>query len=116
MKRFALISAAIATTLLATACGKDTATSGGAPAALAQEKVCEVRGWTADVTSECQPGQKIAFLPNQWGNEQLPLLFAAVNCDMRYTDAMNNGGVVCIHARMQAAKAEQGAPAPAAKK
>lgn len=47
---------------------------------------------------ECEPGQKIVFLPNQFGNEQLPVLFAARNCDLRYNVAMTRGGVTCIYA------------------
>lgn len=46
---------------------------------------------------ECSPGQKIAFLPRSFGNEQLPILFAARNCDLRYSVAMTRGGVVCIY-------------------
>ncbi|GIX35135.1 MAG: hypothetical protein KatS3mg126_0914 [Lysobacteraceae bacterium] len=45
--------------------------------------------------SLCVPGQKVAFLPMRWGNEQLPLYFAASNCDLRYSVAITNGGVVC---------------------
>jgi hypothetical protein len=35
-------------------------------------------------------------LPDRWGNEQLPLYFIAANCDVRYSLAMDNGGVVCV--------------------
>ena len=107
MKQTIMLLAASAALLATTGCAQ------GDPAqpALGQDKVCEVRAWGAEAAAECQPGQKIAFLPNQWGNEQLPLLFAAVNCDMRYTVAMNNGGVVCIHAKMRVEKEKPAAPA-----
>lgn len=66
---------------------------------LDQSNLCEVSGWQHDVAKkECEPGQKIVFLPNSWGNEQLPVLFAAVNCDLRYSVALTNGGVTCIYA------------------
>ncbi len=45
----------------------------------------------------CKPGQKVLFLPNSWGNDQLPIIFAGINCDLRYSVAMNNGGVTCIY-------------------
>ena len=43
----------------------------------------------------CKPGQKVAFLPQRWGNEQLPIAFAAFNCDLDATVVVTNGGVVC---------------------
>lgn len=45
----------------------------------------------------CAKGQKVAFLPDQFGNEQLPILFAARNCDLRYSVALTRGGVTCIY-------------------
>lgn len=66
---------------------------------LDQNNLCEVSGWQHDVAkAECEPGQKIVFLPKSWGNEQLPILFAAVNCDLRYSVALTTGGVTCIYA------------------
>ena len=63
-----------------------------------QHDICEVKGWQKDVTAaECKPGQKVVFLPDSWGNEQLPILFAAVNCDHRFSIALTNGGVSCIY-------------------
>lgn len=61
---------------------------------LAQDQICV----TSDVRVEsgCQPGQRVVFMPNRWGNEQLPVMFAAMNCDLRYAIAMNNGGVTCV--------------------
>jgi len=64
-----------------------------------QTQVCEVHRWQSDATAAtCTPGQKVAFLPDRWGNEQLPILFAAVNCDLRYAVVLTNGGVTCIYA------------------
>jgi hypothetical protein len=63
-----------------------------------QEQICEVNKWQKDVTARaCKPGQKIVFLPGQFGNEQLPVIFAAVNCDLRYSVALTNGAVACIY-------------------
>ena len=65
---------------------------------LDQMRICRVNKWQEDVTAaSCTVGQKVAFLPDSWGNEQLPILFAAVNCDLRYTVVLTNGGVTCIY-------------------
>lgn len=78
-----------------------------------QERLCEVDGWQHDIAKQaCTPGQKIVFLPARWGNEQLPILFAAVNCDMRYSIALTNGGVACIYAPIQVAPTEAASPQP----
>ena len=64
-----------------------------------QKNLCEVKGWQHDITqAACKPGQKIAYLPSKWGNEQLPVIFAAVNCDLRYEVVLTNGAVTCIYA------------------
>lgn len=63
-----------------------------------QQDICEVKEWRADAVSQaCKPGQKVVFLPNSWGNAQLPILFAAVNCDLRYSVALTEGAVTCIY-------------------
>jgi hypothetical protein len=91
--------------LLATACTQGDAdrrsqaqTPAGSDTSINQSQLCEVSGWQHDVTaSACKPGQKIVFLPARFGNEQLPILFASVNCDLRYSVALTNGGVTCIY-------------------
>ena len=73
-----------------------------------QENFCEVSGWQHDVTAAvCKAGQKVVFLPKSFGNEQLPILFAAVNCDHRFSIALTNGGVSCIYAPIKLAKKEE---------
>jgi hypothetical protein len=60
--------------------------------------LCEVKTWQYDdVAAACKPGQKIVFLPESFGNEQLPVIFAAVNCDLRYSVALTTGAVTCIY-------------------
>jgi hypothetical protein len=79
---------------------------------LAQEKICvtsEVR-----VESGCEPGQRVVFMPHSWGNEQMPVMFAAMNCDLRYSVVMNNGGVTCVFLKArQPDKPESAASRPA---
>ena len=68
-----------------------------------QETLCEVKGWQKDITAEsCKHGQKVVFLPNSFGNEQLPVIFAALNCDHRFSIALTNGGVSCIYFPLKA--------------
>lgn len=63
-----------------------------------QHDLCVVKEWEKEVTAaECKPGQKVVFLPSSWGNAQLPIMFAAVNCDHRFSIALTNGGVSCIY-------------------
>lgn len=72
---------------------------------LDQDTVCEVKAWDLDTTrSTCETGQKIVFLPDSWGNEQLPVMFAAVNCDHRFTVAMTEGAVSCIFKPIKSVK------------
>ena len=62
-----------------------------------QVTLCEVKEWQTDaVRKTCKPGQKVIFLPRSFGNEQLPVVFAALNCDLRYEVALTNGAVTCI--------------------
>jgi hypothetical protein len=99
---FALASIA----LVATACTPREAGDNAAPAAPQTEaapldivdpsETCITPMLDQDfIRTVCKPGQKIAFLPQRWGNEQLPILFAAFNCDLDATVVLTNGGVVC---------------------
>ncbi len=80
-----------------------------------QNALCEVGVWRHDeVAQSCKPGQKIVFLPGSWGNEQLPVIFAAVNCDLRYSVAMTNGAVACIYGPITPQPAQPAGKTPAA--
>jgi len=71
-------------------------------ASVDQDTVCEVSQWQHDaVAAVCKPGQKVVFLPARFGDAQLPILFAAVNCDLRYGIALTEGGVTCIYYPMK---------------
>lgn len=77
----------------------DRITRSPEPSSLDQSSVCEVKDWGLNTTTEaCTPGQKVVFLPDRWGNEQLPVIFAAVNCDLRYSVVLTEGAVTCIYA------------------
>ena len=68
------------------------AVDGGNP-----DNLCQVSIWQREaVALVCKPGEKVVFLPKTFGNEQLPVYFAAVNCDLRYPVVWTTGGVTCI--------------------
>jgi hypothetical protein len=63
-----------------------------------QDTICHVEDFDPQVVYKaCVPGQKVAFLPSRFGNEQLPVLFAAAHCDLRYSVVLTTGGVACIY-------------------
>ena len=77
------------------------------PIGVDQDRLCEVP--TIDqgaVAAICKPGQKVIFLPPVFGNEQLPVVFAAMHCDLRHTVVMTVGAVTCIYRPLQMPKAE----------
>lgn len=93
-------------------CSQGGATSMSVGPGIDQDNLCEVKQWEWDVVKgACKPGQKVAYLPSRFGNEQLPVIFAAVNCDMRYSVAQTNGGVVCIYKGITPKAAEEAKPA-----
>jgi len=62
-----------------------------------QDTLCSSVSWKAvDNVGGCKVGQKIGYLPSSFGNEQLPILFIALNCDVRFNISLTNGGAVCI--------------------
>lgn len=70
-------------------------------AGLNQGEYCETQEMAAP--AHCKPGQRVVFLPSRFGNEQLPVIFAAANCDLRFSVVVTNGGVTCIFMRVKAA-------------
>lgn len=83
--------------LLLTACGGGTApvTESGQPSGvLDQQVICLTEAMRP--SPECKPGQRVAFLPTTFGNEQMPVAFATMNCDLRYAVVQTSGGVTCI--------------------
>ncbi len=63
-----------------------------------QNDLCEVDSLPLeDVAGKCKPGQKVVYLPKTFGNDQLPIIFAAIHCDLRYSVALTKGAVACIY-------------------
>ena len=62
------------------------------------DRLCSVNDWQRNTVAKmCEPGEKIIFLPESFGNEQLPIIFAAVNCDLRHAVVSSKGAVTCIY-------------------
>lgn len=89
-----------------------TAPVADASPALDQGDACFVFNYPLGMSAlkTCKPGERVVFLPQAWGNEQLPIQFVSMACDLRYTVAMTTGGVVCIYYR----KPDSGAKATVA--
>lgn len=95
-----VLSIAALTALVMAGCGGNAAPPPPADP-IDQVNLCEVKHYGP--ATSCQPGQKVVFLPASFGNEQLPILFAAINCDLRYQVALTNGAVTCIYAPVKLA-------------
>ncbi len=90
-----------------TACKEQPTSSTEAAINIDQQQLCEVKNWQKDATAlACKAGQKVLFMPASFGNEQLPVLFAAVNCDHRFSIALTKGGVSCIYTPLKMTAAE----------
>lgn len=103
--RRTLHSSLVVASILALAACKDSdrkdaerAAPSASPATAAsinQGKICETKQWRT--VNDCAVGQKVGFFPESFGNAQLPVLFAAVNCDLRYSVVITTGAVTCIY-------------------
>lgn len=103
--RYSLLLAASLVTV-ASGCTQNP-TAGPVAPVIDQANLCEVNAWQRDnVASVCKPGQKVVYLPSSFGNEQLPIIFAAVNCDLRYSVALTVGAVSCIYGPIISTPAE----------
>jgi len=49
-----------------------------------------------DIATKCQSGQIALFVPNSWGNEQYPVIYAAKYCDFNFPIVHTNGAVSCV--------------------
>lgn len=83
----------------------------GCSPSMDQSAVCEVGDWHFDsVARVCKPGQKVAFLPPASTSEQIPVIFAAVNCDMRHTIVISKNAAACIYLPIKPKQPETAAP------
>lgn len=62
-----------------------------------EKNLCAVKSLDLEENKkQCQVGARIAYLPRSFGNEQLPVIFAATHCDHTRSIALTNGAVSCI--------------------
>lgn len=110
MPRFTNVAISLtALSILAGCTQPQSAAIGDVPVGLNQGEYCETNELAAP--AHCKQGQHVVFLPSRFGNEQLPVLVAAANCDLRYSVVLTNGGVTCIYHKVTAALQAPQAPA-----
>jgi hypothetical protein len=62
-----------------------------------QQNICMVdQAGYETVSATCKEGQKVLFIPDVFGNKQMPVVFAGMYCDLRYQVVHNEGGVACV--------------------
>ena len=66
-----------------------------AGSALSAPRICKVSDFD---TSGCKSGDHLLFMPQHWGNEQLPIEFAGKKCDFNKPVVWNNSGVTGVYA------------------
>lgn len=116
MRLVSALATALVTATVVSGCNQQTPAASATEQRINQSALCEVSGWQHDVVAgACKPGQKVVFLPGSWGNEQLPVIFAAVNCDLRYSVAMTKGAVTCIYGPIVPTPASSSEPPKPAK-
>lgn len=62
-----------------------------------QQNLCMVdQAGYENVAANCKEGQKVLFIPDVFGNKQMPIVFAGMYCDLKYQVVHNEGGVACV--------------------
>lgn len=61
-----------------------------------QDNIC-VASSLADIRANCNNGELLYFEPNNWGNEQLPMMITALACNTNKPVYFNKAGVVCTY-------------------
>jgi len=89
-------------TVILVACGggksdtpqKDTSASSAQTASANASKLCVFSN--DEEADKCQSGQISLFAPHSFGNEQLPVIFAAKYCDFNFPMVSTVGSVSCV--------------------
>ncbi len=103
MKRLAWAVAGLGL-LAAALSGCHQQTAGNGDARLNQDKLCQVDTWKpVTVANSCESGQKVVFRPGKSAADDAPVLFAAANCDLRYSVAVTPVGATCIYRPIRSA-------------
>ena len=80
--------------------------SSSEPLAGPGQSLCIMNDIKAD---HCKEGELAWFMPSRWGNDQLPIAFAAAVCDFHHPIVWNNGGVACVYTQARRAIPAAGA-------
>lgn len=67
-----------------------------------------------DIATKCQSGQIALFVPDSWGNEQYPVIYAAKYCDFNFPIVHTNGAVSCVFFKGRTVVQAEKAAAPEA--
>lgn len=97
----AAVLASVASALLGCGGGKSEPLASSPSAAVAAQaspsnasKLCAFAN--DDIATKCQSGQIALFVPDSWGNEQYPVIYAAKYCDFNFPIVHTNGAVSCV--------------------
>jgi hypothetical protein len=67
------------------------------PAQTASENASKLCAFSNDdEAKKCVAGQIALFVPQSWGNEQFPIIYAAKYCDFNFPVVHTNGAVSCV--------------------
>lgn len=99
MYRHLSLGLAAAATILLAACTQNAGAGASSSAGdIDQARLCQVSTWKPlNVANACQAGQKVLYRPGESGSAEDAALFAAANCDLRYSVAVTPGGTACIY-------------------
>ena len=110
------IIAAITTAMVACGGGKSESSVAAAPSPAAKAVPSESSKLCAfandDEAANCHSGQVSIYLPNSWGNEQLPIIYAAKYCDFNFPIVHTNGAVSCVFFKGRTLNKTDGSTAP----
>ena len=77
----------------------------GCDSRLPYKTLCNVDSMDAEqVAKSCKIGERILFTPPSWGNEQAPVVFAALHCNPEYAIALTHGAVSCVYQGVETRK------------
>lgn len=77
--------------------GPGVVAGGALPGGGSSTTLCETNTAVSEKGFDCPVGARIAFTPRMFGNEQLPIVFAAQWCDPNREMVLTNGGVYCTY-------------------
>lgn len=62
-----------------------------------RDSICIVDNWGDGPLESCQDGDVVLWKPGSWGNEQMPVVAAAMMCDFSMPIVYTTGAVTCVY-------------------